>query len=78
MSYFVSSHDAERKLRILISERIPFFSVKKKSKKKKKKTNCCGIDNQPICRMSPVWPILMETGVIRILYHPHWNIHGIV
>lgn len=37
MSYFVSSHDAERKLRILISERIPFFSVKKKSKKKKKK-----------------------------------------
>lgn len=40
MNYFVSSHDAERKLRILISERIPFFSVKKKSKKeKKKKTN---------------------------------------
>lgn len=81
MNYFVSSHDAERKLRILISERIPFFSVKKKSKKEKKKnkqTNCCGIDNQPICRMSRVWPILMETGVIRILYHPHWNIHGIV
>lgn len=38
MNYFVSSHDAERKLRILISERIPFFSVKKKSKKEKKKT----------------------------------------
>lgn len=37
MNYFVSSHDAERKLRILISERIPFFSVKKKSKKEKKK-----------------------------------------
>lgn len=36
MNYFVSSHDAERKLRILISERIPFFSVKKKSKKEKK------------------------------------------
>lgn len=39
MNYFVSSHDAERKLRILISERIPFFSVKKKSKKEKKKKN---------------------------------------
>lgn len=78
MNYFVSSHDAERKLRILISERIPFFSVKKNLKRKKKKKNCCGIDNQAICRMSRVWPILMETGVIRILYHPHWNIHGIV
>lgn len=37
MNYFVSSHDAERKLRILISERIPFFSVKKKNLKRKKK-----------------------------------------
>lgn len=47
MNYFVSSHDAERKLRILISERIPFFSVKKKSKKKKKKKNKLLWDWQP-------------------------------
>lgn len=39
MNYFVSSHDAERKLCILISERIPFFSVKKKKSKKEKKKN---------------------------------------
>lgn len=34
---FCVLHDAERKLRILISERIPFFSVKKKKSKKEKK-----------------------------------------
>lgn len=47
MNYFVSSHDAERKLRILISERIPFFSVKKKKKSKKKKKNKLLWDCQP-------------------------------
>lgn len=36
MNYFISSHDAEGKLRILISERIPLFSVYKNLRRKKK------------------------------------------